>query len=180
MVRVKPYTNDIYNAGRLPYTNDIYKSADGEYNVNIIHINCSHTAISIVEPQDDADTFINSCGETGERPAIRVMIIINDVWATAKVNDDIDKNVTLDICYTDDGDDNNINIYDIVLAIVKPKIDAIKTNVTLDVLHGLNRFVADNGLRVNAYIDVITAATDRAKEEGLSLTEYLIRYSNKD
>lgn len=108
------------------------------------------------------------------------MITINDIWVTAKVNDDIDKNVTLDICYTDDGDDNNINIYDIVLAIAKPKIDAIKTNVTLDVLNGLNRFVADNELRVKAYIDVITAATDRAKEEGLSLTEYLIRYFNKD
>lgn len=45
----------------------------GEYGVSIIHINSSTIAISIVEPQDDADTFINSCGETGERPAIRDM-----------------------------------------------------------------------------------------------------------
>lgn len=44
----------------------------GDYGVSI-HINSSTIAISIVEPQNDADTFINSCGETGERPAIRVM-----------------------------------------------------------------------------------------------------------
>lgn len=50
----------------------------GEYGVSIIHINSSAIAISIVEPQDDTDTFINSCGETGERPAIRVMITINE------------------------------------------------------------------------------------------------------
>ena len=46
----------------------------GEYGVSIIHINRSTIAISIVEPQNDADTFINTCGETGERPAIRVML----------------------------------------------------------------------------------------------------------
>ena len=50
----------------------------GEYGVSIIHINNSTIAISIVEPQDDTNTFINSCGETGERPAIRVMITINE------------------------------------------------------------------------------------------------------
>ena len=54
-----------------------------DYNVSIIHINSSAIAISIVEPQNDADTFINSCGETGERPAIRVMITIHDSRATA-------------------------------------------------------------------------------------------------
>ena len=45
-----------------------------DYGVSIIRINSSTIAISIVEPQNDADTFINSCGETGERPAIRVML----------------------------------------------------------------------------------------------------------
>ena len=49
-----------------------------DYGVSIIHINSSTIAISIVEPQNDADTFINSCGETGERPAIRVMFAINE------------------------------------------------------------------------------------------------------
>lgn len=49
----------------------------GECGVSIIHINSSTIAISIVEPQDDADTFTNSCGETGERPAIRVMVTID-------------------------------------------------------------------------------------------------------
>lgn len=50
----------------------------GDYGVSIIHINSSTIAISIVEPQNDADTFINSCGETGERPAIRVMVTITE------------------------------------------------------------------------------------------------------
>lgn len=50
----------------------------GDYGVSIIHINSSAIAISIVEPQNDADTFINSCGETGERPAIRVMFTITE------------------------------------------------------------------------------------------------------
>lgn len=49
----------------------------GECDVSIIHINSSTIAISIVEPQNDADTFTNSCGETGERPAIRVMVTID-------------------------------------------------------------------------------------------------------
>lgn len=50
----------------------------GGCGVSIIHINSSAIAISIVEPQDDADTFINSCGGTGERPAIRDMLTINE------------------------------------------------------------------------------------------------------
>lgn len=87
MSHAKPYTNDIYNAGWLPYANDIYNSADGEYNVSIIYINCSHTAISIVEPQDDTDTFINNCGETGERPAVRVMACIKEAKAIINLND---------------------------------------------------------------------------------------------
>lgn len=151
----------------------------GDYDVSIIHINSSTIAISIVEPQNDADTFINSCGETGERPAIRVMLTINDVWVTYKHTEDINKNVQLNISYTYDNDNDSLGIYDILFAIIKPKLDAVKANVALDVLHGLNRFVADNGLRVNACIDVITAATDRAKEEGLSLAEYLVEYANK-
>ena len=124
--------------------------------------------------------FINSCGETGERPAIRVMITINETWVTAQVTNDVVKKINIEVYYSDDSDSDNINIYNILFAIIKPKIDGIKANATLDVIHGLNRFVADNGPRVNAYIDVITAATDRAKEEGLNLVEYLIRYANKD
>ena len=85
--RGKPYTNDIYNAGRLPQANDIYTSAMGDYDVSIIYINSSTIAISIVEPQNDTDTFINSCGETGERPAIRVMITIHDARATVRLTD---------------------------------------------------------------------------------------------
>ena len=49
-----------------------------DYGVSIIHINSSTIAISIVEPQNDTDTFINNCGETGERPAIRDMITITE------------------------------------------------------------------------------------------------------
>ena len=37
--------------------------------------------------------------------------------------------------------------------------------------------VTDTGLRVNAYADVITAAKDLAKEEGLSLAKYLAAFA---
>lgn len=151
----------------------------GEYGVSIIYINSSTIAISIVEPQNDADTFINSCGETGERPAIRVMITINETWITAQVTDDVVKKVNIEVYYSDDGDDNSINIYNILFAIIKLKLDDIKANVALDVLHGLNRFADDKGFRLIAYEDVINAAINRAKEEGLSLTEYLVKYANK-
>lgn len=150
-----------------------------EYGVSIIHINSSTIAISIVEPQDDADTFINSCGETGERPAIRVMITINNVLVTYNHTEDINKTVQLNISYTNDSDNNSLNIYNILLAIIKPKLDGVKANFAADALLGLNRFATDNGLRVNAYADVINAAINCAKEEGLSLTEYLVKYANK-
>lgn len=152
----------------------------GRYDISIIRINSSTIVISIVEPQDDADDFINSCGETGERPAIRVMITIHDARATVRLTD-IDeevRNITIDVTYSDSEDSFNLN--KIILALAKQKVDDIKTNTALDVLCGLNQFVSDNGLRVNAYIDVVTAATDCAKEEGLSLIEYLIKYANKD
>ena len=144
-----------------------------DYDVSIIHINSSTIAISIVEPQNDADTFINSCGETGERPVIKVMITINDARATVRLADIDEKvrNITIDVTYSDDENDFNLN--KIVLALVKKQIDDIKRTAALDVLSGLNRFVADNRLRVNSFIDVIDAAANCAKEEGLSLIEYL-------
>lgn len=108
------------------------------------------------------------------------MITINDVWVTTKVNDNINKNVTLDICYTNDGDDDNINIYDIVLAIARPKIDCVKKTSAVNVLCGLNQFVSDNGLKVNSFIDVIDVAANCAKVKGLDLAEYLCGYPNKD
>ena len=151
-----------------------------DYGVSIIHINSSAIAISIVEPQNDADTFINSCGETGERPAIRVMITIHDARATVRLADIDEKvrNITIDVAYSDDENDFNLN--KIVLELAKKQIDDIKRTAALDTLRGLNRFAADNGLRVNAYEDVITAATNRAKEEGLSLTEYLAAFAIYD
>ena len=152
----------------------------GEYGVSIIHINSSTIAISIVEPQNDADTFINSCGETGERPAIRVMITINDVYVTAKITSDKAKKITVDINYTDDVNDGNINVYDIILGVNKAQLDSIKNEAATNVLRGLNRFADDTGLRADAYADVITAATSYAKEEGLSLAEYLAAFAIDD
>ena len=151
-----------------------------DYGVSIIHINSSTIAISIVEPQNDADTFINSCGETGERPAIRVMITIHDARATvrlADINEEV-RNITIDVTYSDD--ENSFNLNKIVLALAKKQIDDIKRTAALDTLRGLNRFVTDNGLRVNAYADVINAAKDLAKEEGLSLTKYLAAFAIDD
>ena len=152
----------------------------GDYGVSIIHINSSTIAISIVEPQNDADTFINSCGETGEIPAIRVMITIHDARATVRLAD-IDKkvrNITIDVAYSDDENDFNLN--KIVLALAKKQIDDIKRTAALDTLHGLNRFAADTGLSEYDYTVVITAATSYAKEEGLSLTEYLAAFAIND
>ena len=150
-----------------------------DYGVSIIRINSSTVAISIVEPQNDADTFINSCGETGERPAIRVMITIHDARATvrlADINEEV-RNITIDVTYSDD--ENGFNLNKIILALAKKQIDDIKRTAVLDTLRGLNRFVTDNGLRVNAYADVINAAINSAKEEGLSLAKYLVKYANK-
>ena len=151
-----------------------------DYGVSIIHINSSAIAISIVEPQNDADTFINSCGETGEIPAIRVMITIHDARATVKLAD-IDeevRNITIDVAYSDD--ENSFNLNKIVLALAKKQIDDIKRTAALDTLRGLNRFAADTGLNVYAYTAVIATATSYAKEEGLSLTEYLAAFAVDD
>lgn len=151
----------------------------GEYGVSIIHINSSTIAISIVEPQDDADTFINSCGETGERPAIGVMITIHDARATVRLTD-IDeevRNITIDVKYSDDEDGFNLN--KIVLALAKQKVVDIKKTAVLDTLCGLSKFVADNRLRVNAFQDVMDAAANCAKDKGVDLAEYLVKYANK-
>ena len=125
------------------------------YGVSIIHINSSTIAISIVEPQNDADTFINSCGETGERPAIRVMITINDVYVSAKITSDKAKKITVDINYTDDVNDGNINVYDIILGVNKAQLDSIKDKAATNVLNGLNRFAADNGVLNKSVGEVI-------------------------
>lgn len=151
----------------------------GDYGVSIIRINSSTIAISIVEPQNDADTFINSCGETGERPAIRVMITIHDARATVRLTD-IDEevhNIAIDVTYSDDEDGFNFN--KIILALAKQKVDDIKMNAALDVLHGLNRFVTDNAIRVNSFISVIDAAANCAKDKGVNLAEYLVKYANR-
>ena len=147
----------------------------GDYGVSIIHINSSTIAISIVEPQNDADTFINSCGETGERPAIRVMITIHDARATVKLTDINEKvrNITINVTYSDDEDGFNFN--KIVLALAKQKVDNIRRTAALDTLCELNKFVADNGLRVTPFIDVINAIVNCAKDKGVDLTEYLVK-----
>lgn len=117
----------------------------GDYGVSIIRINSSTIAISIVEPQNDADTFINSCGETGERPAIRDMITINETWVTAQVTKDVVKKINIEVYYSNDSDSDSINIYDILLAAAKPKINDIKADAVSNALCGISRFAANNG-----------------------------------
>lgn len=151
----------------------------GDYGVSIIYINSSTIAISIVEPQNDTNTFINSCGETGERPAIRVMITIHDARATVRLTD-TDKNIhniTIDVEYSDTEDGFDLN--KVVLALAKKKLGDIKRTVVLDTLRGLNKFVADNGLRLNSFQDVIDAAANCAKDKRVDLAEYLVKYTNK-
>lgn len=150
----------------------------GEYGVSIIHINSSAIAISIVEPQNDADTFINSCGETGERPAIRVMITINDVYVSAKITSDKAKKITIDINYTDDVNDGNINVYDIILGINNAYLDSIKDETATNILRGLNRFVADNGVLNKSFDEVIKLISECCNTRGISEAKLLNEYAN--
>ena len=149
-----------------------------DYGVSIIHINSSAITISIVEPQNDTDTFINSCGETGERPAIRVMITINDVYVSAKITSDKAKKITVDINYTDDVNDGNINVYDIILSVNKAQLDSIKDEVATNVLQGLNRFAADNGVLNKSFGEVIKLISECCNTRGISKTELLNEYAN--
>lgn len=107
------------------------------------------------------------------------MVIIHDVRATVRLADIDEKvrNITIDVAYSDDEDCFNFN--KIILALVKQNVDDIKANAAKDVLRVLNRFATDTRFRANDYDDVINAAINRAKEEGLSLTEYLVKYANK-
>lgn len=150
----------------------------GDYGVSIIHINSSTIAISIVEPQDDADTFINSCGETGERPAIRVMLTINETWVTAKLTNDAVKKVNIEVYYSDDSDDDSINIYDILIAIAKPKINDIKADAVSNALCGINRFAANNGVLTEPFGDVIDALNKCAETRGVTAGKLIDEYAN--
>lgn len=148
----------------------------GDYGVSIIHINSSTIVISIVEPQNDADTFINNCGETGERPAIRVMITINDVWVTYKHTEDINKNVQLDISYTYDNDNDSLGIYDILFAIIKPKLDGVKASVAADVFDKLSQFASYNGIATRSFNDVVNTAKGWANAKGMNIVDFLNEY----
>ena len=149
-----------------------------DYGVSIIHINSSAIAISIVEPQNDADTFINSCGETGERPAIRVMITINDVYVSAKITSDKAKKITVGINYTDDVNDGNINVYETILCVNKAQLDSIKDKTATNVLHGLSRFVAENGVINKSFCEAIKLINECCNTKGISKTELLNEYAN--
>lgn len=135
----------------------------GGYDVSIIHINSSTIAISVVEPQDDADTFINSCGETGERPAIRVMITINDVWVTAQVNNDAVKNV-------------NIEVYNMN----KLQLDEYTHHQKVKVYNGLLEFAVDNNLAGVSFREVIRAVTRAANDADKSVVDYLTEFAIDD
>ena len=148
------------------------------YGVNIIRINSSTIAIGIVEPQNDTNTFINNCGETGERPAIRVMITINDVWVTYKHTEDINKNVQLNISYTYDNDNDSLGIYDILLAIVKPKINDIKAHAVSNALCGISRFVANNGVLTKSFGDVLNMINECAETKDVTVGKLIDEYAN--
>lgn len=150
----------------------------GDYGVSIIHINSSTIAISIVEPQNDADTFINSCGETGERPAIRVMITIHDARATVRLTgiDEKVRNITIDVAYSDDEDCFNFN--KIVLALVKQKADDIKANAVSNALYGISRFAANNGVLTKSFGYVIDMINECAETRGVTAGKLIDEYAN--
>lgn len=106
------------------------------------------------------------------------MITINDVWVTAKVTDDLDKNMTLDICYTDTDDADNINIYDIVLAIARPKIYEIKANAVSNTLRGISRFTSNNGALTKPFSDVLKLISECAESRGVAVGKLLDEYAN--
>lgn len=148
----------------------------GDYGVSIIHINSSTIAISIVEPQNDADTFINSCGETGERPAIRVMITIHDARATVRLTD-IDeevRNITIDVTYSDNED--GFNFYKIILALAKQKVDDLIKDSAKDALFQLTQFASYNGIATKGFDEVIKTAKDWAKTKGMNIVDFLNEY----
>ena len=158
----------------------------GDYGVSIIYINSSTIAISIVEPQNDADTFINSCGKTGERPAIRVMITIHDARATVRLAD-VDeevRNITIDVTYSDDED--GFNFDKIILALAKQKVDDLikdsaKKSLLDEFIHrknvkvynGLLEFASNSMLITAPFRDVIRSATRAANGRDMSVIEYL-------
>lgn len=150
----------------------------GDYGVSIIHINSSTIAISIVEPQNDTNTFINNCGETGERPAIRVMITINETWITAKVTKNAVKKVNIEVYYSDDSDNGSINIYDILLAIAKPKINDIKADAVSNALCGISRFAANNGVLTKSFGDVLNMINECAETRCITAGELIDEYAN--
>ena len=150
----------------------------GDYGVSIIHINSSTIAISIVEPQNDADTFINNCGETGERPAIRVMITIHDARATVRLTD-IDeevRNITIDVTYSDDEDGFNFN--NIVLALAKQKINDIKADAVSNALCGISRFAANNGVLTKSFGDILNMINECAETRGVTAGKLIDEYAN--
>ena len=150
----------------------------GDYGVSIIHINSSTIAISIVEPQNDADTFINNCGETGERPAIRVMITIHDARATVRLTD-IDeevRNITIDVKYSDDEDGFNFN--NIVLALAKQKINDIKADAVSNALCGISRFAANNGVLTKSFGDILNMINECAETRGVTAGKLIDEYAN--
>lgn len=150
----------------------------GNYDVSIIRINSSTIAISIVEPQNDADTFINSCGETGERPAIRVMITIHDARATVRLTD-IDeevRNITIDVAYSDDEDGFNFN--KIVLALAKQNVNDIKADAASNALCGISRFAANNGVLTKSFGDILNMINECAETRGITAGELIDEYAN--
>ena len=150
----------------------------GDYGVSIIHINSSTIAISIVEPQNDADTFINSCGETGERPAIRVMITIHDARATVRLTD-IDeevRNITIDVAYSDDEDGFNFN--NIILALAKQKLDDVKADAVSNTLCGISRFAANNGVLTKSFGDVLNMINECAETRGVTAGKLINECAN--
>lgn len=150
----------------------------GDYGVSIIHINSSTIAISIVEPQNDTDTFINSCGGTGERPAIRDMITINETWVTVQVNNDAVKKANIEVYYSDDSDGDSINIYDIFIAIAKPKINDIKADAVSNALCGISRFAANNGVLTKSFGDILNMINECAETRGVTAGKLIDEYAN--
>lgn len=105
------------------------------------------------------------------------MACIKEAKSIINLNDkSANKLLTIQVTY--DGVYSGVEVHDILLELAKPKINDIKANVVSDVLCGLSRFVANNGIVNKPFDEIIKVVTDCAKTRGVTVDKLLNEYAN--
>lgn len=138
----------------------------------IININCSHNTIDTIEAHNSIDTNINNCAETGERPAITIMEIIDVLMNTKDVKLGV-KHYTIDV-YAEVGQDECVNAEKLCLAIAKKYVDAKAEDSAEIAVSTLKAFISVNGLEDAKAVDAIKCLEDVAKARQEELGETII------